>query len=108
MTDQHNPNLDAEADAQRSALAFCRLILLADGKGAAELWSNSTQTEQTRLAVALANLCNSHATVILAATSGVQPKDIPRDLLAYHYAVKLQAMATGTAQEDATPEGTAQ
>lgn len=97
------PPIDAEDDALRTAVAFCRAIALADGQTAGELWTNLTVNEQTRVAVSLANLANSHATVILAATIGIMPSAYTRTMLAEHLTLKLQALAVA---ETADPSQT--
>jgi hypothetical protein len=98
------PPIDAEDDALRTAVAFCRAIALADGQLAGELWTNLTINEQTRVAVSLANLANSHATVILAATLGIMPSAFTRTMLAEHLTVKLQSLAAPGPAENTTAE----
>lgn len=87
------PTVDSD-DALRTAVALCRNVLLCDSAAASELWHNLTIAEQQCVVVALANIANSHAVVILAATRGVPPQQIQRTELAEHLTAKLQSLAT--------------
>lgn len=97
MTDQPS-FIDPNIEIHRTALAFCRALALQDGVGASQLWNNSTTYEQSQIAVTLAAIANSHATVILAATRGLAPADVPRTMLAQALALKLQDLAGAPTQ----------
>jgi hypothetical protein len=99
------PNVDIDSnDAERTALALCRAIVLVDGAAFSDLWNNLTIKEQAQTVIALASFTNGHATTILASIHGIAPQNFTRTMLAEHLTQKIQAIATAGQNPTTTQE----